>query len=64
METALLRDAADLMTVPEAANALRIGKNRAYALVREGEIPSVRIGHSVRIPRVSLEAYLREKVGT
>jgi excisionase family DNA binding protein len=45
-------------TVEQAAEALQIGRSAAYEAVRRGEIPSVRIGRSVRIPRHQLEAML------
>ncbi|MDA1195932.1 MAG: helix-turn-helix domain-containing protein [Planctomycetota bacterium] len=48
----------DLLTVPEAARLLRIGRNLAYELIARGEIPSVRLGRVIRVPRVSLERWL------
>jgi excisionase family DNA binding protein len=47
-----------VLTVEEAAEALRIGRTAAYDAVRRGDIPSVRIGRSVRVPRHQLEALL------
>ncbi len=49
----------DVYTVEEAAVLLRIGRSAAYAAVRRGELPSVRLGRSIRVPRHSLEALLR-----
>jgi excisionase family DNA binding protein len=43
-----------VLTVPEAARALRISRGSAYEAVRSGELPSVRIGHSIRVPRHAL----------
>jgi excisionase family DNA binding protein len=40
---------------------LRIARSRAYELVGSGEIPSVRIGCSVRISRTELERWLEEQ---
>jgi excisionase family DNA binding protein len=48
----------ELLTVPEAAKLLRIGRNLAYELVARGEIPSVRLGRVIRIPRTALEQWL------
>lgn len=45
-------------TVTEAACALGIGRTVAYDLIRRGEIPHVRIGRSIRIPRSSLDSWL------
>ncbi len=50
--------AAAVLTVEEAAHLLRIGRSAAYAAVRTGEIPSVRVGRTLRIPRYGLERML------
>lgn len=47
-----------MLTVDEAAEVLRIGRNGAYAAVADGAIPSVRIGRIIRIPRHALAALL------
>jgi excisionase family DNA binding protein len=46
------------MTVPEAAEYLRIGISAAYAAAKCGEIPTVRIGRRVLVPRAALERKL------
>lgn len=46
--------------VEELIPILRIGRNTAYELVRSGQIRSVRIGRTYRIPREALEDYLRK----
>ena len=48
-----------VLTVSEAMKMLRIGKNAAYAGIRRGEIPSIRIGRRVLVPRLALEAMLK-----
>ncbi len=48
------------LKVPEMAEELRIARSRAYELVADGEIPSVRIGRSFRIHRKELEKWLEE----
>lgn len=47
-----------VLTVEEAARILRIGRTAAYEAVRRGEIPHLRFGRSVRIPRHALEQML------
>lgn len=42
-----------LLTVEEAAQRLRIGRTRMFALVKSGAVESVRIG---RLRRVSIDA--------
>ncbi len=49
------------LKVPEVAEVLRIARSRAYELVGSGEIPSVRIGRSVRVNRKELERWLAEQ---
>lgn len=48
------------LTVEEAAAMLRISRGSAYAAVRAGEIPSIRLGRSLRVPRKKLLALLGE----
>jgi excisionase family DNA binding protein len=42
------------LTVTELAELLRVSRRTAYVLVRTGEVPSVRVGGSIRIPRAAL----------
>jgi len=49
------------LKVPEVAGVLRIARSRAYELVGEGQIPSVRIGRSVRVSRKELDRWLEEQ---
>lgn len=47
-----------LLTVEEAARRLQIGRTTMYTLIKEGAIPSVRIGQLRRIPAESLTTYV------
>ena len=47
-----------VLTVPEAAKVLRLGRNSLYQAIREGEIPVIRIGRRLLIPRARLEQLL------
>ena len=49
------RDTA-VLKVDEVAAALRIGRRQAYAAIDRGEIPSIRIGRTIRVPRAWLES--------
>jgi excisionase family DNA binding protein len=49
------------LKVPEVARIIRVARSRAYELVGSGEIPSVRIGRSVRVSRRELELWLEEQ---
>lgn len=46
------------LTVKDLMPLLGIGRNTAYALVRTGVIPSIKVGRQLRIPRQALIDYL------
>ncbi|MGP8160455.1 MAG: helix-turn-helix domain-containing protein [Candidatus Dormibacteria bacterium] len=46
------------LTIEEAARELGIGRSSAYAAARAGELPALRIGRRLVIPRSALEAWL------
>ena len=46
-----------LLTVEEAAQRLSIGRTTMYALLKAGQVNSVRIGRLRRIPAEALTAY-------
>ncbi len=49
------------LTIEEAAKELGIGRNLAYEAAHTGEIPTVRIGRRLLVPRIALERMLRGK---
>jgi excisionase family DNA binding protein len=49
-----------LLTVPEAAELLRVKVARGYELARTGQIPTVRLGRQVRIDAGRLAAFIRD----
>ena len=51
-----------VLTVRDLSEYLRIGRDSAYALVRSGQIRSVRIGRQIRIPRAAVDAYLSGQI--
>ena len=51
------------MTVPEAAKKLGISRNFGYELVKRGELPVIRFGKRLLIPKVALEKMLEKSVG-
>lgn len=50
------------LTVPEAASMLGISRNFAYELVKQKQLPVIKFGKRLLIPRVAL-AKMLEKVG-
>ncbi|MEV6924034.1 helix-turn-helix domain-containing protein [Dactylosporangium sp. NPDC051485] len=49
-----------LLTVEEAGAALRLSKGTVKKLIRSGELDSVKIGASRRIPADDLAAYVKQ----
>ncbi|MFC2033803.1 helix-turn-helix domain-containing protein [Chloroflexota bacterium] len=49
-----------ILTVDEAAQLLGLARNSAYQGVLRGEIPSIRIGRRILIPRIALERMLNQ----
>lgn len=47
-----------ILTVPDVAQFLGIGRNQAYALVRSGQLEALRIGRKIKIPRHALFQFL------
>ncbi len=56
-----IQDLPLVLTIEETASALRIGRSAAYEAVARGEIPAVRIGRRLRVPRHALELLLSAK---
>lgn len=52
----------DLLTAKEVQSILRIGKTLLYELLSRGEIKSVKIGKTIKIPKIYLEGYLNSLV--
>ena len=44
--------------VEEVARALRVGRTKVFDLIRAGELTSVKIGGSRRVPASSVQEYL------
>jgi excisionase family DNA binding protein len=51
-----------LLSVPEAAAALGIGRTLLWELIRRGEVPNVRLGRRVLVARSDLEALAARSV--
>lgn len=47
-----------VLTVDEARRILRIGRRQLYQAIARQDVPAVKVGRSIRIPRSSLEAWL------
>jgi excisionase family DNA binding protein len=52
------------LTVGEAAKLLRLSRAFIYELVARGELPSIRLGRRIVIPRIAIERILSDSVGS
>ena len=57
-------DVDQLLWAHEVANVLGVGRNRAYTLMSSGEIPSIRIGRSIRVRREALDEWIEQQEQT
>jgi excisionase family DNA binding protein len=48
----------ELLSMPEVCQELGMGKSWVYQRIRSGEIPSVKLGHNIKVRRKALEGYL------
>ena len=52
---------ARFLTVAEVADLLRVSSMTVYRLIKEGELPAVRVGKSYRVREDDLDAYLSKQ---
>ena len=53
----------EIIKVEDVADMLHIGKGRVYELLYSGQIKGFRIGRIWKIPRESVELYVRNSTG-
>lgn len=51
-----------LLTVPEVAQRLSLGRSFVYQLVMKGEIRSIKVGRARRIPVTALEQFIATRM--
>jgi excisionase family DNA binding protein len=49
-----------LLAIPEVCQELGMGTSWVYRRLRSGEIPSVKLGRSIKVKREDLEEYLEQ----
>lgn len=55
----MLRHCPDILNIYELCSVLGVSTKTGYRLLREGQITSLKVGRTYRIPKVHLLAYLR-----
>ena len=54
----ILKEYPDVLSVQEVAKILRVGKNKAYGLVNDGNLSSIKMGGKIIVPKLSLIQFL------
>ena len=52
----------DMLRPEDVMSSLHISRSHCYSLIAQGVIPSVRFGHTVRIPRGPYERWLKQTI--
>ena len=55
----LFKDYPDILTIPQVAEALNIGRKAAYMLVNRNVLGALRVGKSIKVPKYCLEEYVK-----
>ncbi len=50
-----------LLTPQECSETIQVGRSRMYELLASGDIPSVKIGRSIRIPIDALKKWIEDQ---
>ena len=50
-----------VLTVDEAAQLLRVSRVFAYELLNRGELPCIRLGRRILVPRRALERFVEQR---
>jgi excisionase family DNA binding protein len=51
-----------VVTPPEAARLLGLGRTTVYKLIRSGDLKAIRVGRSVRVPREAIPEFIERKL--
>ena len=51
-----------LLSIPEAAAVLRLSRTKVYQLIDVEDLPIVRFGRAVRVPRASLQNWIEQRM--
>lgn len=54
-------EAPALLTIPQVADLLQLSRSQVYQMAASRELPTVRIGRSVRVHRERLDAWLDQR---
>lgn len=55
----LFKEYPDILTVPQVAQALGVGRKAVYDLVNNNILGAIRVGRTIKVPKFSLEEYVK-----
>ena len=55
----MFKEYPDILTIPQVAKALGIGRKAAYALVNNNKLGAIRVGRTIKVPKFSLEEFIK-----
>lgn len=55
----MFKDYPDILSIPQVAQALGIGRKAAYALVNGNKLGAIHVGRTIRVPKMMLEEYVK-----
>src|ERR687894_2028256 len=50
-----------LLSIPEVCQELGMGKSWVYRRLKDGEIPSIKLGRTIKVKRADLDVYLESQ---
>jgi excisionase family DNA binding protein len=51
----------ELLSIPDVCQQLGMGKSWVYRRLKSAEIPSIKLGHNIKVKRQDLEQYLERQ---
>jgi excisionase family DNA binding protein len=55
------QESMDLLSIPEVCQELGMGKSWVYRRLKSGEIPSIKLGHNIKVKRQDLNQYIESQ---
>lgn len=52
----------ELLRIEEAARVLALSRSKLFLMIAAGELPVVRFGRAVRVPRRQLEQWIADRI--
>lgn len=63
MRQQCLDDLPDVLKPSELPSILRLGRNTIYAALKNGDLPSIKVGHRILVPKAAIRRLLESADG-